>query len=98
MVCIDVADERSGLLVNASNRYLDDLPPMMFIKKAPNSHGWVNPRDVEELWLDQFNYFYREYDEFVYPVTVHPDVCGHPHGLLMLERWVNSSFCLENSR
>lgn len=46
---------------------------MMFIKKAPNSHGWVNPRDVEELWLDQFNFFYREYDEFVYPVTVHPD-------------------------
>ena len=43
---------------------------MMFIKKAPNSHGWVNPKDVEELWLDQFNYFYREYDEFVYPVTV----------------------------
>lgn len=63
-----------------------DLPPMMFIKKAPNSHGWVNPRDVEELWLDQFNYFYREEDEFVFPVTVHPDVCGHPHGLLMLER------------
>ena len=76
---------------------------MMFIKKAANSHGWVNPRDVEELWLDQFNYFHREYsqlnsvssrprlihsryDEFVFPVTVHPDVCGHPHGLLMLER------------
>ena len=23
---------------------------MMFIKKAPNSHGFVNPRDVEEMW------------------------------------------------
>jgi hypothetical protein len=68
--------------------YLDDLPPMMFIKKAPNSHGWVNPRDVEELWMDQFTFFYREYDEFVFPVTVHPDVCGHPHGLMMLERYV----------
>lgn len=41
---------------------------------------------VEELWLDQFNYFYREYEEFVFPVTVHPDVSGHPHALLMLER------------
>lgn len=49
-------------------------------------HGWVNPKDVEDLWLDQFNYFYREYDEFVYPVTVHPDVSGHPHALMMLER------------
>lgn len=31
----------------------------MFIKKAPNSHGWVSPKVVEELWMDQFNYFYR---------------------------------------
>jgi hypothetical protein len=47
----------------------------------------VNPRDVEEMWMDRFKFFYREYDEgFVYPVTVHPDVCGHPHGLMMLER------------
>ncbi|KAK3058215.1 hypothetical protein LTR09_001293 [Extremus antarcticus] len=80
------AGPMTGLVEIPASWYLDDLPPMMFIKKAPNSHGWVNPRDVEELWLDQFNYFYREYDEFVYPVTVHPDVCGHPHGLMMLER------------
>lgn len=59
------------------------FPPL----PAPNSHGWVNPRDVEEMWMDRFEFFYREYDEgFVYPVTVHPDVCGHPHGLMMLER------------
>jgi len=47
----------------------------------------VNPRDVEELWMDQFEFHYREEEEgFVFPVTVHPDVCGHPHGLMMLER------------
>jgi hypothetical protein len=23
---------------------------MMFMKKVPNSHGWVNSRDVEDLW------------------------------------------------
>ncbi len=45
----------TGLVEIPASWYLDDLPPMMFIKKAPNSHGWVNPRDVEELWLDQFN-------------------------------------------
>ena len=32
-----------------ANWYVDDLPPMMFIKKSPNSHGFVNPRDIEEL-------------------------------------------------
>lgn len=60
----------TGIVEIPSNWYLDDLPPMMFIKASPNSHGWVNPKDVEELWLDHFNYFYREYDEFVFPVTV----------------------------
>ena len=64
---------------------------MMFIKKAPNSHGWVNPRDVEDLWRDHFDYFYREEDDFCFPVTIHPDVGGHPHVLLMLERSVRYS-------
>lgn len=63
---------------------------MMFIKKMVNSHGWVNPRDVEDLWRDHFDYFYREYDEFIFPMTVHPDVSGRPHALLMHERSVSA--------
>ena len=78
----------TGLVEIPANWYLDDLPPMMFIKKMPNSHGWVNPRDVEDLWRDHFDYFYREYDDFCFPVTIHPDAGGHPHVLLMLERCV----------
>ena len=35
---------------------------MMFVKKSPNSHGFVNPRDIEEMWRDQFDWVYREYD------------------------------------
>jgi peptidoglycan-N-acetylglucosamine deacetylase len=66
--------------------YLDDLPPMMFIKGAPNSHGFVNPRDIEELWRDQFDWVYREYDYAVFTMTIHPDVSGRPQVLLMLER------------
>jgi len=66
--------------------YLDDLPPMMFIKKSPNSHGFVNPRDIEEMWRDQFDWVYREYDYAVFPMTIHPDVAGRPHVLMMLER------------
>lgn len=46
----------------------------MFIKNAPNSHGFVNPRDIEDIWRDHFDYFYREYDEFIFPITIHPDV------------------------
>ena len=66
--------------------YLDDLPPMMFIKKAPNSHGFVNPRGIEQMWRDQFDWVYREYDYAVFPITIHPDVAGRPHVLMMLER------------
>ncbi len=66
--------------------YTDDLPPMMFIKAAPNSHGFVNPRQLEESWRDQFDWVYREYDYAVYTMTIHPDVSGRPQVLKMLER------------
>jgi peptidoglycan/xylan/chitin deacetylase (PgdA/CDA1 family) len=69
------------------NWYLDDLPPMMFIKQSPNSHGFVNPRDIETMWRDQFDWVYREMDYAVFPLTLHPDVSGRPQVLLMLERF-----------
>ncbi|KKY19719.1 putative arp2 3 complex subunit arc16 [Phaeomoniella chlamydospora] len=78
--------QTTGIVEIPGSWYIDDLPPMMFMKKAANSHGWVNPRDVEQLWMDHFDYFYREYDEFIFPMTIHPDVSGRPHVLLMHER------------
>ncbi|PWY83041.1 polysaccharide deacetylase family protein [Aspergillus heteromorphus CBS 117.55] len=81
-----VRGQDTGLVEIPGNWYIDDLPPMMFIKSSANSHGWVNPRDVEDIWKDHFDYFYREYDEFVFPMTIHPDVSGRPHVLLMHER------------
>lgn len=71
-----------------ANWYMDDLPPMMFIKTAPNSHGWVNPRDIEQLMRDQFDWIYREYDYAVFPITIHPDVSGRPQVLMMHERLI----------
>jgi peptidoglycan/xylan/chitin deacetylase (PgdA/CDA1 family) len=71
-----------------ANWYVDDLPPMMFIKKNPNSHGFVNPRDIEEMWRDQFDWVYREMDYAVFAMTVHPDVSGRPQVLLMHERFI----------
>jgi peptidoglycan/xylan/chitin deacetylase (PgdA/CDA1 family) len=71
-----------------ANWYVDDLPPMLFIKASPNSHGFVNPRQIEELWRDQFDWVYRELDYAVFPITIHPDVSGRPQVLLMLERLI----------
>lgn len=72
-----------------ANWYVDDLPPMMFMKASPNSHGFVNPRDIEELWRDQFDWVYRELDYAIFPITIHPDVSGRPQVLLMLERLID---------
>jgi peptidoglycan-N-acetylglucosamine deacetylase len=58
------------------------------MKKAPNSHGFVNPRDIEEMWRDQFDWVYREMDYAVFAFTIHPDVAGRPQVLLMLERLI----------
>ena len=81
-----VRGQETELIDIPGNWYLDDLPPMMFIKAAPNSFGFVNPRDIEELWRDQFDWVYREYDYAVFAMTIHPDVSGRPQVLLMLER------------
>jgi peptidoglycan-N-acetylglucosamine deacetylase len=81
-----VRGEETALIEIPANWYLDDLPPMMFIKAAPNSHGFVNPRHLEQMWMDQFDWVYRELDYAVFTMTIHPDVSGRPQVLLMHER------------
>jgi peptidoglycan/xylan/chitin deacetylase (PgdA/CDA1 family) len=71
-----------------ANWYLDDLPPMMFIKKSPNSFGWISPDVILKLWKDQFDFCYREYDDAVFPMTIHPDVSGRPQCILMHEQLI----------
>ncbi|HEV7718121.1 MAG TPA: polysaccharide deacetylase [Arsenicitalea sp.] len=78
----------SSLVEIPASWYLDDLPPMMFIKSSPNSHGFVNPRHLEEIWRDQFDWVYREMDRAVFTIAIHPDVSGRPQVLLMLERLI----------
>lgn len=80
--------EETDLIEIPANWYVDDLPPMLFIKKAPNSHGFVSPRHLGEMWQDQFDWVYRENDYAVFTMTIHPDVSGRPQVLLMLERLI----------
>lgn len=83
-----VRGEVTDLIEIPANWYLDDLPPMMFIKSSPNSHGFVSPRHLEQMWRDQFDWVYREMDYAVVTFTIHPDVSGRPQVLLMLERLI----------
>lgn len=80
--------EETDLVEIPGSWYLDDLPPMMFLKKSPNSHGFVSPRQLEDLWRQQFDYIYREEDYAVFSLTLHPDVSGRPQVILMLERLI----------
>ncbi len=81
-----VRGEETDLVEIPANWYLDDLPPMMFMKKVPNSHGFVSPRDIEQMWIDQFDWVHREFDHAVFTMTIHPDVSGRPQVLLAHER------------
>jgi peptidoglycan-N-acetylglucosamine deacetylase len=83
-----VRGEETDLIEIPASWYLDDLPPMMFIKASPNSHGFVNPRHLEELWRDQFDWVHRELDHGVVGFPIHPDVSGRAQNLLMLERLI----------
>jgi len=83
-----VRGAETGLVEIPANWYLDDLPPMMFIKASANSHGFVNPHDLEQSWRDQFDWVYREMDYAAFTMTIHPDVSGRPQNLLMLERLI----------
>lgn len=79
--------KETDLVEIPANWCLDDLPPMMFIKKAANSFGFANPTDIiDGMWRAQFDYVYREYDYAVFPMTIHPDVSGRPHVIMALER------------
>ena len=81
-----VRGRETELVEIPANWYLDDLPPMMFVKASPNSHGFVNPRDIEQMWTDQFDWVYREQDYAAFTMTIHPDVSGRPQVLMALER------------
>jgi peptidoglycan/xylan/chitin deacetylase (PgdA/CDA1 family) len=83
-----VRGAETDLIEIPANWYLDDLPPMMFIKSSANSHGFVSPRHLGESWQDQFDWVYREMDYAVVTFTIHPDVSGRPQVLLMLERLI----------
>ena len=73
----------TDLIEIPANWYLDGLPSMMLIKKAPNRQGFAEPRQLGEMSRDQLDYVYREYDCAVFALTMHPDVSGRPQVLLM---------------
>lgn len=68
---------------------LDDFPHFEYIR-LPNrvSPGLAAASKVEEIWREEFDFMVREIPDGVFTLTMHPQVIGRGHRLLMLERLI----------
>ena len=70
---------------------LDDFPHFEYVSirsAGINRSGLSAPSKVEEIWRDEFRYMHREIPGGIYTLTMHPQVIGRGHRLLMLERLI----------
>ena len=82
---------QSQLVEVPANWHIDDWPAFQ-PKPALGSAGFVDPHQIERFWKEQFEFCYREYDSFVFPISIHPQVSGKPQIIMMHERlieWIN---------
>jgi peptidoglycan/xylan/chitin deacetylase (PgdA/CDA1 family) len=65
---------------------LDDFPVFEFVAARG---GLAAPSAVREIWQGDFDFAYRDCPGGVYTLTMHPQVIGRGHRLLMLEKLVD---------
>ena len=69
---------------------LDDFPHFEYYRVANRSNqGLSAPSKVEEIWRGEFDFMYQEIPNGVYTLTMHPQVIGRGHRMLMLERLID---------
>ncbi|THW42231.1 glucose 1-dehydrogenase [Aureobasidium pullulans] len=73
-----------------ANWHVDDWPPLQPMPGRAGTHGFISTHELEKLWLEQFDYAYEEYDTFIFPMSIHPQVSGKPHVIKMHERIIES--------
>lgn len=78
--------ERSNIIEIPANWHLDDWPPLSI--GLGIGQGFVDPDVVLKIWKAQFDFFYREYDTFIFPISIHPQVTGKAHVQLMQEKLI----------
>jgi peptidoglycan/xylan/chitin deacetylase (PgdA/CDA1 family) len=68
---------------------LDDFPPFEFVWTSSGIiPGLSAPSQVYEIWAGDFDYLYEYLGKGVFCLTLHPQVIGRGHRLLMLERLI----------
>lgn len=68
---------------------LDDFPAFEYVTiRGSIQQGLSSPNAVYDIWAGDFDYLYERLGEGVYTLTMHPQVIGRGHRLLMLEKLV----------
>ena len=68
---------------------LDDFPAFEYVtSRAGIQNGLAAPSAVYEIWAGDFDYLYNRVGKGVYTLTMHPQVIGRGHRMLMLERLI----------
>ncbi|MFN0092235.1 MAG: polysaccharide deacetylase family protein [Acidimicrobiales bacterium] len=73
---------------------LDDFPYFEYL--PPNGGGLKAPSEVLAVWEGDFDYAYQHCPGGVFTLTMHPQVIGRGHRLLMLERFVERARALDD--
>ncbi len=77
---------------------LDDFPHFEYLRVDNRVFpGLSAPSKVEEIWIGEFEYMRTNVPNGVYTLTMHPQVIGRGHRMLMLERLINT-FADQNAR
>lgn len=70
---------------------LDDHPHFEFMRSAVGrADGLSAPSKVKEIWLGEFAFMYRDVPNGLFTLTMHPQVIGHGHRMLMLEEVITA--------
>lgn len=80
-------DSPYELLQNGQPTGLVELPVEWILDDAPlfdpRGERYMNPRDVAQVWIDEFDKAYAERSMFI--LTLHPHVSGHRSRIVALE-------------
>ncbi|CAN5570017.1 polysaccharide deacetylase [soil metagenome] len=83
--------EQTDLVEMPVSWILDDFPHFEYLRIENRVFpGLSAPSKVEEIWLGEFEYMRTHVPTGVYTLTMHPQVIGRGHRMLMLERLINT--------
>lgn len=82
--------EETALVEMPVSWVLDDFPHFEYVGLRGNLRvpGLSAASKVEEIWRDEFAFLHRDVPGGVFTLTMHPQVIGRGHRMLMLERLI----------